>query len=490
MDIAEKHACGEIIIFCVGHVASQNHSTYASQTCLQIFVLVDKAGQTGKGQRLGDQLSMHGESEAIRQWKQRRATGTVTRGRKPGDNMGLDAEIVGLPSESSVGSVTPGSFIVPDVSEGGQRGSEQVLCISLPKRVYTEKRLSALLDALEPSISGVDSRLGLRQMHVAWSSNCTCAQSAVGALGQLCRLQAQAKGRQVRRLEEQIRAFADVVQSGVSSLNGQQLAEAVGAVRGRVGYDNLLKFVASRVLQADLSIKNEAQSLQPSHIATLVEALALVQRDPSVYRKLAGICMQMQPSLFCIEDITMILEGFDQAGVRDKALLRHMANILHSLPVTSYTATSVGSLASTLTAGGAMDDAVYRTLSHATQQLPATVFTPDTLGVVMSAFASVDKRDSRLFRHLSDVAQALNMSEYTAENIARIASAAARAGVSGDNVMFDMLGEAVLALRCSAYTPDTVSRIARAYTECGAKKERVFKYREYRRPCPNILQLT
>jgi len=439
---------------------------------MQIFVLVDKVGnQPSKGQRLGDKLSMHGESEAIRQWKQRR-TKTITRGAGGVNEFDIAAEVVGMPSEPSA---AVGTYVVGEPDEAGEKGAEQVACIHLPKKVRTEKRLTALLDALEPSISGIDSRLGLRQMHVAWSSNCTCASSAVTALRQLSILQTQAKGRQVKRLEEQIRSYADVVQSGVSSLRGAQLADALAAVKGRSGFENLIKFAASRLLHSDLRIVQEAQDMQPSHVARLVEAFSGGQRDPTLYRKLAGICMQMPPSAFTVDDIAHILEGFDVAGVRDKGLLRHMAAILQSLPSKTYTARGIGSLASSLATGGALDDAAFRSLSFAAQQLTPEEYSADTLSVIMVAFASAEMRDPKLFRHIATVIDSLEMGALDAEIIARISRSASKLGIR-DEAVYGKLGEAVLSLKCSAYSPDTVGRIAGAFSESTVHKDRVFKY--------------
>lgn len=276
---------------------------------IQVFVLMDRASEHSKGTRLGDQLSMHGESDALRQWKARRQTSTVRRSASVASAVDVDSEVVGLPSEASVVGAsrdqapqTYASHVTVTASQqGGEEApsAQEVACIQVPKRVATETKLSGLLDALEPSVSGVDSRLGIRQMHVAWSQNCSCAASAVDAMSALRLLQGQAKGRQVRRLEEQIRAFADVVQSGVNSLRGKQLAEVVRAVEGRTGYENLIKYIANRLVQSDVAVDAEAKSMTPADVAKLIEVLSIYsQRDVALYRKLGGISMKMKPADF------------------------------------------------------------------------------------------------------------------------------------------------------------------------------------------------
>lgn len=450
---------------------------------MQIFVLVDKVGQQSKGTRLGDQLSMHGESDALRQWKARRATGTLRRPvpvQQGAEELDVHSEVVGFPSEGGAAPSRESPVLSYAShyasSEGELRPAEQVACIQLPRRAHTETRLSALLDTLEPSVSGVDSRLGLRQMHVAWSQNCTCAASAVVAMGRLRVLQGQAKGRQVRRLEEQIRSFADVVQSGVSSLGVQQLAQVLRAVQGRQGYDNLVKFAANRLLQGDISVAAEARSLVPSDVAMMVEAFgASSQRDVALYRKLAGICMQMPPSGFSVDDIAHILEGFEKGGVRDKSLMRHMASILQSGPPKTFTARGIGSLASSLVSGGALEDA-FRALSAAAQKLPNEDFTPESLGVIWTAFAMAEIRDPPLYRYLSQVARKMDGALFDAETVARISRAAAKCGMPAGEGLFAKLAEVAISLRCSAYTPETAARIVAAFADGAPQSDRLFKY--------------
>ena len=64
------------------------------------------------------------------------------------------------------------------------------------------------------------------------------------ALEQLGRLRQQAKGRQVRRLEDQVKSFADVVQSGMATLGCTDIATVLEVIQNRSGYDTLLLFVS------------------------------------------------------------------------------------------------------------------------------------------------------------------------------------------------------------------------------------------------------
>jgi len=452
---------------------------------IQVFVLVDRAVEQSKGTRLGDQLSMHGESDALRQWKARRQTSTVRRSASVKPAVDVNSEVVGMPSEASVVGAsrdqapqTYASHVTVAASQSEDAiPAKQVACIQVPRRVATETRLSGLLDALEPSVSGVDSRLGIRQMHVAWSQNCSCAASAVDAMSALTLLQGQAKGRQVRRLEEQIRSFADVVQSGVNSLGGKQLAEVVRAVEGRMGFDNLIKYVANRLVQSDITVDAESKSMTPADVAKLVEAFSTSsQRDVALYRKLGGICMKMKPADFTVDDIALILEGFERAGLRDKSLIRHMGAIIQSGLAKDCTPRGIGSLASSLVAGGASEGAALRTLSALAQRIPASEYTAESLGIIWTAFAAAEIRDPPLYRFISSCIEAIDDSLFDANMVARIARAAAKSGMPANDPIYEKLVSASASLRCSAYTPDTASRIVSAFAAGSPQSEKLFKY--------------
>ncbi len=147
----------------------------------------------GADVRLCVQLSMHGDSDAIKEWRSRRSQGASRLEALMVDEVSVDdLEDEGLVGVSVDGN--SGSMAYPSTSRA-RRGDDteeeevtkQVSCIKLPSGLEEYDKLSPLLDALEPCLSGVDSRIGLRQMHMAWMPHCTCAQSSVNFLV-VCRL--------------------------------------------------------------------------------------------------------------------------------------------------------------------------------------------------------------------------------------------------------------------------------------------------------------
>ena len=91
--------------------------------------------------------------------------------------------LVGMPEDEDGDAVLPFSASSARGGQNDDRAEEeitrQVACMQLPNGMEKHQKLAPLLDSLEPCLSGADSRLGLRQMHLAWTSNCTCAKSSV-----------------------------------------------------------------------------------------------------------------------------------------------------------------------------------------------------------------------------------------------------------------------------------------------------------------------
>jgi hypothetical protein len=140
---------------------------------------------TAADARLCVQLSMHGNSDAIQEWRSRRSQGASRLEAVMVDEVSVDdLEDEGLVGVS--GDVNSGAMAYPSTSRTRrdddteqEEVTKQVSCIKLPRGLEEYDKLGPLLDALEPCLSGVDSRIGLRQMHMAWTAHCTCAQSSV-----------------------------------------------------------------------------------------------------------------------------------------------------------------------------------------------------------------------------------------------------------------------------------------------------------------------
>ena len=129
------------------------------------------------------QLEMLGKTEAtvsplIKEWRNRRHQGASRLESLMLDDEAAEVALVGMPENESYSfSAARGKY--DDDTNEEEATTRQVECMKLPMEVHKHLKLGPLLDSLEPCLSGVDSRFGLRQMHLAWTHNCTCAKSSV-----------------------------------------------------------------------------------------------------------------------------------------------------------------------------------------------------------------------------------------------------------------------------------------------------------------------
>jgi hypothetical protein len=347
--------------------------------------------------------------------------------------------------------------------------TRQVECMKLPAGLTKVEKLGPLLDSLEPCLSGVDSRLGLRQMHLAWTCNCSCAKSSVAALEKLGKLRSQAKGRQVRRLEDQVKCFADVVQSGMQTLSFTDIATVLEVIQNRGGYDTLLLFVANRIVQGgSLDLVNEARACTPKTVTMLLKCLkSSGQHDVLLYRQLSNLVQLIPHDRFMLGSLAAVLEGFLDVGLKDANLLRFVGAVLQSLDLSKASPDDISAMLSALTKASP-DEVSFRRLSRAVVALPDTAFTPRPTGVILDAFARAKFRDLSLFRKLAAVSLQQPVEALEAEDIMCLMTAAAAYGSDIQaKALMKHMDEALLSLPKNDLSPQQIGRIALAYAEVG-----------------------
>lgn len=452
---------------------------------MQVFMLVEKnTPGKGRGLPLGDQLGAHGESEAIKEWRKSRSSTSLTAQRDALAD--TSAEIVGFAESEQVlqqrGRLGSGStdlrrtLLLSDDATDDNESKDEMSCMALPRGLDRIDKVGSLLDALEPCISNVDSRMGMRQMHLAWSSRCTCASSAVRALRRLHALQPQAKGRQVKRVDDYIRAMGDVVQSGIGHLSLGQIADTLDVVEGRQGYDTLVLFAANRILQGGPSLVGDATKLDPGAVAVVVGAMARSgHRDPLLYRQLMGVCRHIPAERYSMESMAAILDGLREVGVRDTQLVRQFSGVLQRMPVAAVSPAGIACMANALAGAGAHDDAAFRRLSAAVMQLPGESFSAEAVGLILDAFARSNTRDAAILRRLSHLAQGLDPETLTPTDITRIVAALARAEIR-DEALLTHMGAALMRSKVAELTADQIGVLAAAYAKAGVRDEAVLSY--------------
>jgi len=306
-------------------------------------------------------------------------------------------------------------------------------------------------------------------MHMAWTPHCTCAQSSVVALKQLGRLRCQAKGRQVRRVEDQVKCFADVVQSGMATLGCMQIATVLHVIQNRTGYDTLLLFVANRIVQGGMDLVNEAQTCAPETVTMLVKCMtASGQRDKLLLRQLSSLVQLIPAERFTLGSLAVVMESFLEVDFKDAGLMRFIGAVLQQLDLTEASAEEAAAMVSALSKAQLQDEVSFRRLSRAVQSIPDSAFTPSSTAVILEAFAKAKLREVALFRKLSAVVLQHDATLFTSADISRVVTAAAAFGSDAKaSALMKHMDTALLACAKNEVSPQHIGIIAASYAEVG-----------------------
>ena len=289
------------------------------------------------------------------------------------------------------------------------------------------------------------------------------------ALKQLGKLRQQAKGRQVRRLEEHVKCFADVVQSGMPTLGCSEIASVLEVIQNRSGYDTLLLFVANRIVQGGMDLVSEARSCAPETVTMLVKCMASSgQRDMLVFRQLSNLVQLIAPERFKLGSLAAVTDAFLDVGVKDAGLLRFVGAVLQQLDLSEASAEDVAAMLSALSRVQLQDEVSFRRLSRAVVMMPDSAFSAQPAAVILEAFAKAKVRDVALFRKLSAVMLEQEAADFTSDDMMRVVTAAAAfRSDSTAKALMNHMDAALLATSKNEVSAQHIGVIAAAYAEVG-----------------------
>ncbi|EKX37854.1 hypothetical protein GUITHDRAFT_144681 [Guillardia theta CCMP2712] len=440
---------------------------------MQIYVLVEQQQKPSKGQPLGDQLAMMTDSDAIREWKSRRAHPLrVGSGRSShlfvSDVNAETSEVVrGAMDElkhriGSAGGASPAEQSERWEEEGDEEGGS---CLQLPPGLRSCNKLSLLLDELDVLSRSLPSRL--TPTHTRCSNNCSCAVAAADAMRLLHKLEGQAKGRQRKKLDDLVGMYADVIQAGMSQLSLNRMALVLQALEGRAGWDTLVLLSANRVMQMGSELGPQARELTAEDVLTLVRAYGRTgQSDALLYKQVSSACQLIGKEKFTLEGMGAILDGFHAVGLREPQLLRFFSSIIQQMPLNFSSADGVARMMRVLAASGMQDEIAFRRLCATVLQLPTSSFSASSVGCVLQALSTANVFESALLRRLSDIAQTIELRSLKPQHVVQIVGAMTRANRK-DMKLLERMGMAVLEMNASSLQGQHIGVIAMAMAEAG-----------------------
>jgi hypothetical protein len=270
-------------------------------------------------------------------------------------------------------------------------------------------------------------------------------------------------------VEDQVKCFADVVQSGMATLGFMEIATVLQVIQNRSGYDTLLLFVANRIVQGGMDLVKEAQTCTPETVTMLVKALSPSgQRDKLLLRQLSNLLQLIPPERFTLGSLAVVMESFLETNFKDPSLTRFTGAVLQQLQLAEASADDVAAMLAALSKAPVQDEVSFRRLSRAVQSMPDSAFTPSTTAVILEAFATAKLREVALFRKLSGVLLQHDATLFTSADISRVVTAAAAFGSDAKGAaLMRHMDTALLACAKTQVSPQHIGIIAASYAEVG-----------------------
>jgi hypothetical protein len=270
-------------------------------------------------------------------------------------------------------------------------------------------------------------------------------------------------------VEDQVKCFADVVQSGMATLGFMEIATVLQVIQNRSGYDTLLLFVANRIVQGGMDLVKEAQTCTPETVTMLVKALSPSgQRDKLLLRQLSNLLQLIPPERFTLGSLAVVMDSFLETNFKDPSLTRFTGAVLQQLQLAEASADDVAAMVAALSKAPVQDEVSFRRLSRAVQSMPDAAFTPSTTAVILEAFATAKLREVALFRKLSGVLLQHDATLFTSADISRIVTAAAAFGSDAKAAaLMRHMDTALLACAKTQVSPQHIGIIAASYAEVG-----------------------
>jgi len=293
-----------------------------------------------------------------------------------------------------------------------------------------------LLDALDPFCEAIGYGFSGK------GQNCCCSlghqgkpelsassiSDAVGALNRLKRLRNQATNKYLEaRLSACMECLGKVVQDGMPLLSGKLASLAINAVAHTRRHTQLLTAAGKRVIE--IAKRHDAEGLD-------------------------------------VQAVSVIVNGFARAGLRDEALFRHMSAVALRLIETKrsdFGAQAISVIANAFVKVHVTDEMLFTRLAYACEHVAFSDFTPQAIANIMNAYARHDNLDNQaLFAFLSKVSRQSVPSQWESRHLALVVNALAKVGYKDDGLL-KWIAEAALARPTSSFDVQAISNILNGY---------------------------
>ena len=167
-----------------------------------------------------------------------------------------------------------------------------------------------------------------------------------------------------------------------------------------------------------------------------------------------------------VQAVSVIVNGFARAGLRDEAVFRHMSVVALRLIETNradFGAQAISVIANAFVKVRISDHVLFTRLAETCEHVPHSDFTPQAIANIMNAYARHDNLDCKaLFAFLSKVSQQSMPSLWLSRHLALVVNALAKLDYR-DDALLKWIAEAALARPTSSFDVQAISNILNGY---------------------------
>jgi hypothetical protein len=166
-----------------------------------------------------------------------------------------------------------------------------------------------------------------------------------------------------------------------------------------------------------------------------------------------------------VQAVSVIVNGFARAGVRDVALFTNMSAVAKRLMETKrdeFGAQAISVIANAFVKMRITDEDLFTRLARCAERVPPESFTPQAIANMMNAYARHNARDEGLFNFLSHVSQRSLPAHWLSRHLALVVNALAKLEYRDDKLLA-WIAQAALSRPTSAFDVQAIANILNGY---------------------------
>jgi len=338
----------------------------------------------------------------------------------------------------------------------------------LPKNLTAISRLSELLDTLEP--------------YAANANDCRIpASDAVGALNRLKRLRHQATNPSLEtRLSFQMQVFGSVALEDVSAMSGKLVSLIVNAIAHSRSHTRLLKAAGDRArILAESAIHGDVDILDVQAVSVILNGFARAGiRDEKLFASLSSVALVLSNSRrqdFCAQAISIIVNAFAKLQIRDEALFDNLASCALDVSPSDFSPQAIANIMNAYARHDLLNLQLFGFLSKVARSIPAADWLPRHLAIVANALAKLEIRDQELLAWLTQAVRSHPPETFDLQAVANLLNAFGKlSGTSTDRQLLRHLSVALKGLHMQQFDPSSLASSLHGFVCTGFVDEKVF----------------